>query len=281
MALRDLCRLAGLLLLVSGCAHSAAVRPPETIRAVVIGGVVETGLWEAVTQRFTAETGHRVEVVASGPKRSIATAFLEGECDLITMHASDTIVNLVADGHALDPQPWLKNDLVIVGPPDDPAGIRGMKDAGAALARIVERNQRFVVHSSLGAQEVLRAVLESADVVLDEQHTTSIVSDRARRVLQIAAEGKAYTLVGRIPFLSGKMPNANLQLMVQGDPRLRRPYLVAVANPARFPGTRYAVARLLADYLRSEATQTMIATWGRGKLDEYPVFFRIANPRSP
>ena len=36
------------------------------------------------------------------------------------MHASDTIVNLVADGYAVDPQPWLKNDLVIVGPRDDP-----------------------------------------------------------------------------------------------------------------------------------------------------------------
>ena len=44
------------------------------------------------------------------------------------------MVNLVADGLAVDPQPWVKNDLVIVGPADDPAHIRGEKDAIVAKA---------------------------------------------------------------------------------------------------------------------------------------------------
>ena len=208
------------------------------MRVAVIGGMVETDFWEAVSRRFEEATGRKVEVVASGPKREIAEPFQEGKADLITMHASDTIINLVADGYAVNPQPWLKNDLVIVGPQADPAGIRGTSDAAAALKKIKESGSPFVVHSSLGAEEVLRDVLDAAGVALNPETTTLLLSDRSREVLKVAGEKKAYTLVGRIPFRSGKLPNAGLVLMVQGDPRLRRPYVVAVANRAIPAGPR-------------------------------------------
>lgn len=247
----------------------------QVVRVAVIGGMVETDFWKAVSQRFEKATGHKVEVVARGPKRAIAVPFEEGKADLITMHASDTIINLVADGYALDPQPWMKNDLVIVGPKADPAGIRGMTDAAEAMKKILYSGSPFVVHSSLGAQEVLRDVLETAGLALRPDRTSFVFSDKSRDVLKKAAEEKAYTLVGRIPFLNGKMPNPGLVLMVQGDPRLRRPYVVAVANPSRFPQARVKAATQLAAFLRSEETQQWIAAYGRGQIDEQPLFFRV------
>jgi len=252
---------------------------PETVRVAVIGGMVETGFWKAVGQRFETATGHHVEVVASGPKRPIAKAFREGDADLITMHASDTIINLVADGYAVDPQPWLKNDLVIVGPEADPAQIRGMIDAASALKKIVESHSPFVVHASLGAQEVLRDVLDTAGVSLSPDTTTMLLSEQSRQVLKTAAEKNAYTVVGRIPFLNGKLPNAGLALMVQGDPQLRRPYVVAVADRRRFPEARVETAAQLAEFLRREETQRWIAGYGRGQLDDQPLFFRVAGER--
>lgn len=249
----------------------------EPIRVAVIGGVVETGFWDAVAQRFEEATGQRLELVASGPKQSIAAPFQEGKADLITMHASDTIINLVADGYAQDPQPWLKNDLVIVGAATDPAGIRGMKDAVAAIKKIRESGSSFVVHSSLGAEEVLRDILFAGDIALDPDKTTMMFSDRSREILKVAAEKQAYTLVGRIPFLNGKLPNAGLELMVQGDPRLRRPYVVAIADRRRFPAARVEGAARLAEFLRQEATQVWIAQYGRGELDDQPLFFRVVS----
>jgi tungstate transport system substrate-binding protein len=251
---------------------------PETVRVAVIGGMVETGFWDNVAQRFEKATGHRVELVATGPKAYIAAPFQEGQADLITMHSSDTIINLVADGYAVNPQPWLKNDLVIVGAADDPAGIRGLKDAVSAMRKIRESGSAFVGHASLGAEEVLRDILFAGDLTLDPDKTTMIFSDRAREVLQVAASKHAYTLVGRIPFLNGKLPNAGMELMVQGDPRLRRPYVVAVADPRRFPAARVAAATRLAEFLRQEDTQAWIAEYGRGELDDQPLFFRVVAP---
>src|SRR5262245_42922104 len=90
--------------------------PPQTIRVAVIGGMVETGFWQAVAERFERATGHKIELASSGPKPVVITDFRNGNIDLITLHTSDAIVNLVADGLATDPQPWVQNDLVIVGP---------------------------------------------------------------------------------------------------------------------------------------------------------------------
>jgi tungstate transport system substrate-binding protein len=262
---------------VIGCNRSGTQGPPQTIRVAVIGGMVETGFWKAVSERFQRESGNRytTEIIASGPKAVIADAFKRGEADLVTMHASDTIINLVADGYAVDPQPWLKNDLVIVGPPDDPAGIRQAPTAQAAFAKIVTTKAPFVLHASLGAQEVTRDVLRTYGIEIPPEQLTLLFTDRARDVLKIAAAKRAYTLVGRIPFRNGKLPNEGLELMVQGDPLLRRPYVVATADPARFPSARVEGAKALAAFLRKPETQKWISTYGVGQLDDQPLFYSI------
>lgn len=256
-----------------------ATRPSGvTVRTAVIGGMFETGFWDALAERYEKETGVHVQLISAGPKDQLDKAFKErGGIDVITMHASDTIINLVADGYATDPQPWLKNDLVIVGPASDPAGIKGMTDAAAALRKIADAKAPFVVHSSLGAQEVLRALLDRNGITLDPEKTTILFADSQRSVLTIAAAKGAYTLVGRIPFRSGKLPNAGLVLMVAGDERLRRPYVVAVANPARVRDARVGAAKRFAAYLLEPDTQKWVSEFGRGKLDDQPLFFPVAN----
>lgn len=257
---------------------------PQTIRCAVIGGMHDTGLWQAVGQRFEQATGHKVEMVARGPKREIVGSFIAGEADLITMHASDTIINLVADGYGVDPQPWAKNDLLLVGPPSDPAGIRGEKDAVAALKKIVATKSKLLMHASLGANEVLADVLAAGEIEFDPINLLSLPSDKHKEMLKRAQEAQAYTLVGRIPYLNAKIEKHEMQIMVQGDPRLRRPYLVVVANVANVSNegdARHAAAKQLATFLRSAETQEWLKEFGRGKLDDQPLFFPITKTRPP
>jgi tungstate transport system substrate-binding protein len=239
--------------------------------------MVETGFWAALAERFEKDVAgrYKIEVVATGPKDIIAAAFRRGQADLITMHACDAIINLVADGYAVDPRPWVKNDLIIVGPKDDPAQIRRMTNAAEAFAKIASSGAPIVVHASLGAQEVMRDVLDDGSVTLPSEHMTILFSDRAREVLKIAAEKHAYTLVGRIPFLNGKLPNSGLELMVRGDPRLRRPYIVATADPRRFPQANAEGSSALAAFLLKPETQAWIGTFGVSQTDSEPLFFPI------
>jgi tungstate transport system substrate-binding protein len=262
------------------CRSSEQARPTsQTVRVAVIGGMVDTGLWPELAARYERVTGNKVELAVTGPKSVVVDAFRKGGIDLVTFHASDAFVNLVADGLAVDPQPWLRNDLVIVGPHDDPAGIREGHDAVAAVRKIIVTKSSVVVHASMGADGVLHDLLEAGHLVLPVEQTITFGGENQHAVLDRAAEARAYTLIGRIPFVDGKLHRDGIDLLVRGDPRLRRPYLVAVAS-GRADDPHLAAARDLAAYLREPATQEWIAVYGKGRFDEDPLFFPITvSPR--
>ena len=121
----------------------------------------------------------------------------------------------------------------------------------------------------------MRNILDDAKLDMPSDHLTFLFTDHAREVLKIAAEKHAYTLVGRIPFLNGKLPNQGLVLMVRGDPQLRRPYVVATADPRRFPKAHVEGAKALAAFLRTPETQAWISTYGVSQLDDQPLFFPV------
>jgi tungstate transport system substrate-binding protein len=252
---------------------------PIVVRCAVVGGLLDTEFWPSLADRFERVSGCRVQVVASGPKHVIADAFRRGDADLVTMHSSDTISNLVADGHGVNPQPWARNDMILVGPASDPAGIRGQRDAVAALRKIIESKSKLLVHGSQGSAEVLGDLLTEGELELDPDRTIALPADKQRQMLKRAGDIGAYTLVGRIPFLNGKIETGQLVVMVQGDPRLRRPYVVVV-RPGAPDDPRAQAARRLAAFLRSQETQTWLAGFGRGKYDDQPLFFPVALPAS-
>src|SRR5439155_21628294 len=130
-------------------------------RCAIVGGLNESDFWPQLADRFQRAAGHRAEIVATGPKHVIAAAFQSGEADLIVMHTSDTIINLVADGYGENPQPWARNDFVIVGPEADPAKVKGQSDAVAALAKIIASRSKLLIHASNGAMILASAATAS------------------------------------------------------------------------------------------------------------------------
>lgn len=272
--------LVALIALVGACkseASSPAAAPPpprprQTLRVAVIGGMMETGFWSAIEERYERVSGDTIELVASGPKPKVIEAFRQGNIDVITVHASDAMVNLVADGLARDPQPWVRNDLIIVGPTADPAGIRGSSDAVAALGKIIAAKAPLLVHASNGADGVLHDLQHAGKLVLDPATTHMFLDENQHAVLERAASLGAYTMIGRIPYLTGKLRAEGIELMVSGDARLQRPYLVEVSTHAQ------SGADDLVAYLRSPELQGWIATFGKGTYDDAPLFFPVTVP---
>lgn len=256
-------------------------RAAQIVRCAAVGGLNEIDFWPQLADRFQRATGHRLEFVAVGPKHVIVEAFKSGEADVILMHSSDAMINLVADGFGENSQPWAKNDFVIVGPASDPAKIKGEKDAVAALARIIETKTKFLLHASSGVNELVSDLLTAGELELAPEATISLQGDRHRMMLKKAAEEQAYTLVGRIPFLSGKLETGGLEIMVQGDERLRRPFLVVTSTKRggeASDAARVAAARRFAAFLRERETQAFIAEFGKGRYDERALLFPVKLP---
>lgn len=137
---------------------------------------------------------------------------------------------------------------------------------------------KLFTHSSLGTNEVLADLLAAGEIELNLENVISLPSDRQREMLKRASEEQAYTLVGRIPFLNAKIARHETVIMVQGDPRLRRPYVVVVARHEDQDGPQHLAAKALANYLRTAETQKWLAEFGRGSLDDQPLFFPVVVP---
>ena len=269
--------LAVALTLLVGCGKQTATRPGDKppIRVAVIGGMTLSGMWQALAERFTRDTGWPVETVVSGPKDMLSAAFRKGDVDLLTMHSSDQATNLVADGYALNMRPWARNEHAILGPPADPAGIRGGHDGAVGLRRIADTHSPFVDFTGPGSRDVVHGLWKKAgmeiprgDWLLKDESLTP------QGILEYAASHQAYVVVGRIPVLRGKMANpGKLEVMVEGDPAMRRPYVVVEANLVKLPRTNVAGAKVLAEWLTSDKGRGFLSDFGAKQPDGFPLFY--------
>lgn len=247
----------------------------KTVRCAVIGGMTMTKLWPEIAKRFEAKTGYTTVVIRTGPRDMIAKPFREGRADLLTMHSGDITTDLVCDGYGINMRPWTRNDLVIYGPPQDPAKIRGMKDGAAALRMIAESESPFLDGNDIGSREMCHNLWKKAGIKPRGKWFLQDESPRASAMPGYASKKKAYAVFGRMPFLFKKRDFGDLQVMVEGDPFMRRPYVVMEANPRRFPGVNSRGARLLSDFLLSQEIQTLLKEFGARDYGGMPLFYPV------
>ena len=278
----------GAALLAAGCRETPTRSGPDAaapavgkasdskvVRTAVIGGMTMTGLWAEISRMFEEQTGYRVEVVATGPRPVISAAFKEGKADLLTMHSGDITTDLVADGFGTNMRPWTRNDLVILGPASDPAGIKGLTDGAEAFKRIAAAKANFVDFEGIGSREVCHKLWKKAGVDREGPWLLKDESSDHLGVLDFAREHNAYVVVGLMPVIYDKLSSQGMQVLVEGDPAMRRPYIVMEADPARLPNVNAKGARALADFLLSDKVQRFLLTFGRDRHADAPLFHPI------
>ena len=155
-----------------------------------------------------------------------------------------------------------------------------MRDGVAAVRKIAETESNWLDFLSNGPRETAHTLFSRAGVrmmgpwVLKYEHTET------KSILHYVASRKAYMIVGRMPILFHKMePDPDVKIMVQGDPNMRRPYMLMVANPERFPSVNIEGAQRLADFLLSDKIQKFLATYDGGVGDGVPIFIPVRSSR--
>jgi tungstate transport system substrate-binding protein len=264
-------------LLATSCDRQSE-SPPDNrvIRCAVIGGMTMTGLWQQITQMFEARTGYHIEVVVTGPRPILDAAMRAGKVDLLTMHSGDITTDLVADGYGIDMRPWTRNELCIVGPPDDPAHVRGMTNGAAALQKIAAAKAHFVDFEDIGSRELVHKLWTLSGV--DPRGDWLLKDETVSRfnILQYARTNDAYVVVGYIPARMGKMPATGMEILVKNDPVMRRPFIVMETNPKKFPQTNSQGAKALADFLLSQDVQNFLLRFGTQTNGIGPLFYPVA-----
>jgi tungstate transport system substrate-binding protein len=120
------------LVAAAGCSRPAAA--PSIVLATTTS-VQDSGLLDVLVPMFREQTGVEVKVVAVGTGQALQLG-RRGDADVLLTHDPDGEKRFVAEGFAVGRRNVAYNDFVLVGPPADPAGVKGMKSAEKASARI-------------------------------------------------------------------------------------------------------------------------------------------------
>ena len=263
-------RLAALFIAVILAALAASDEPrPITVASTT--STQNSGLFEYLLPKFTAETGIEVRVVAVGTGQAIRLA-TNGDADVLLVHHPASERKFVADGLGLARHPVMHNDFVLVGPAADPAGIRGMADVAVALRRIGDSEQVFVSRGDDSGThkkelELWRAAAFDPRPASGAWYRES--GSGMGTTLNTASAMGGYTLTDRASWVSFGN-KAGLQLLVEGDTRMHNPYSIIVVNPARHPHVHAVEAQAFADWLTAAGGQQAIAAY---RVDGQQLFF--------
>lgn len=235
------------------------------IRLAVVNTPLQSGLLSALLPGFEHACGCRVQVFGGNEALAVAE---RGEADLVIAHFGKAgVEQFVTRGLGAWPHPVFSNQMVLVGPPRDPAGIGGMRDPFAALRRIADSRSPFVCGADAGSRYLCELLLAGAG---NPERGSWYVETSLRKgqVMKLAEERGAYTIWGSFPFERFRRQNDSaLQVMVWDTPVFHRVMATIVVNPERFPAANVTGARALEAYLLSPAVQAAVVAFREDGLD--------------
>jgi tungstate transport system substrate-binding protein len=233
---------------------------------------MDSGLLDVLIPMFEKQTGYTVKPSSVGTGQALAMGD-QGNADVLLVHAPEDEMKLVEKGTAINRQLVMHNDFIIVGPPADPAGIKGMKKAADALRQIAAKQAIFVSRGDDSGTHKMEQNLWKAAALQPEGNWYQEAGSGMGQTLSIAAEKGGYTLTDRGTYLALKQ-NLQLDIMVEGEKALLNIYHVMQVNPDKFPGMRINSegARAFVDFMTAPETQQVIGEFGKDKYGQ-PLFF--------
>jgi len=233
----------------------------------------DSGLLDVLVPLFESKTGYTVKTLSVGTGQALALAG-KGEADVALVHAPALEKKYVAEGKLLNRRLVMYNDFVIIGPAEDPAGIKGLSSAVEAMKKIAASQSRFVSRGDKSGTNILELALWKQAGV-EPRGAWYIESGQGMgQTLGIADDRRAYTLTDRATYLAFSK-RIDLPIMVEKDRPLLNIYSVMEVNPANGPRINVAGGKAFADFMVSPDTQAVIKTFGVAKYGQ-PLFVPIA-----
>lgn len=232
-----------------------------------------TGLLEYLAPHFTQETGIELRWTSTGTGKALALG-QNCDVDVLLVHAPDAEIAFVDAGHGIHRRPIMYNDFVIIGPADDPAGVKGV-GVPAAMAAIAEKQSMFVSRGDdSGTHQKELQLWPLAGRAIPEREAWYIQAGQGMlATINMAAERRGYTMTDRGTFIKyahdhgGRPP---LVILVEGDAPLLNPYAVITVNPQKCPSVKAHLADRFGEWLAGAKGQALIAEF---KLMGQPLFF--------
>ncbi|NEX61214.1 substrate-binding domain-containing protein [Noviherbaspirillum galbum] len=247
------------LILLAASQLPSPAQAEQIIRMSTTYTTADSGLLAYLLPMFEKRTGAEVKVVITGTGKALELA-KHGEVDVSLTHARPAEDKLVAEGYGVKRHDVMYNDFILVGPANDPAGIKGGKDVIAAMKKIIAGKARFVSRGDNSGTDLIEKAYWKQ--IGDRPQAPAYISAGAGmgEALTMAADKEAYALTDRATFAAYKA-KTGLVVAVEGDPKMFNPYGIIAVNPAKYPGVNYKGATQLIDWITSDEGQRAIAAF--------------------
>jgi tungstate transport system substrate-binding protein len=258
-------------------AQPLAQRALAEDQSIVVASTTSTqdsGLFGYLLPIVKQKTGVEVKVLAQGTGQALDTA-RRGDADVVFVHAKSAEEKFLAEGFGVKRYPVMYNDFVLIGPKDDPAGIRG-KDVVTALQTINSKAAPFISrgdHSGTHIAELKLWTDAGIDIGNDRGPWYKEIGQGMGAALNMASAANAYVLSDRGTWLAFKN-RGDLAILVEGDKQLFNQYGVMLVNPAKHPQVNKEAGQRFIDFLISPEGQSAIAGY---KINGQQLFYPNAN----
>jgi tungstate transport system substrate-binding protein len=280
-----------LAVLMAGCGGGASSRPrlrdgtpapPRASGELLLASTTTTqdsGLLDVLLPAFEKETGYSVKLIAGGSGQAIANGE-RGDVDVLLVHSPAAEEAMITAGDGIERALVMHNDFVIVGPANDPAGVRSAADAAAAFRSIASKGTRFMSRGDDSGTNVFELqIWKNAGVTPQGKSWYSESGQGQGATLQIASQRQAYALADRGTYLALEK-QLDLKILYQNSGSLLNVYHVIVVNPKKHPKVHVAAARAFAAWIVRPDVQAMIGTFGVTKYGQ-PLFVPDAGKPEP
>jgi len=253
---------------ITGCTNS---------RKLIIASTTSTqdsGLFDVLIPAFEKNSGYNVKVIAIGTGEAIEYG-KRGEADIILVHSKIDEDKFMQEGFGLIKKDVMYNEFIIVGPKEDPAKIKGMKEAVDAFLSIAKSESIFVSRGD-GSGTNKKELLIWEKVGFKPSGDNYIETGQGMaETLKIADEKQGYTITDNATWYSLK-ENLDLDELLSGDEILFNPYSVIAVNPEKHPNLNlnYKGAVEFINWITSKEGQEIIKNFGLSQY-ERPLFYPV------
>lgn len=262
------------------------------LKLVTTTSLHDTGLLDVIKQKFEEKYKNvSLDIISVGT--GIAIQYGErGDADVLLIHDKAREIKFVNDGHGIERRCVAYNYFNIVGPKDDPAGIKGM-NATTAFKTIFQKGNSDpakVVFVSRGDGSGTHSKEQSLWKAAGYNYTKQVNISANRwylemgsgmgATLMMANEKEAYTLTDTSTFMAYNTTytgNFTLVPLVESTKDLLNVYTAIAENPKKHPGVNCEMANKFINFLVSEEGQKLIGSYGMDRFGKALFFAAKGN----
>lgn len=264
--------LLSILLALTIAASSCSKEPAQVLMMATTTSTDNTGLLDVLAPQFKKDTGIELKWVSVGTGKALQMG-QNCDVDILLVHAPDAEKEFVNKGFGLNRTELMYNDFVIIGPADDPAGVKGMSVINS-LNTIRTKKSIFTSRGDKSGTHVLEIDLwKSTGKAIPEKESWYVQTGQGMlQTINIAAERKGYTITDRGTFIKyedNHKGNPPLVILVDGDKSLFNQYSAIEVNPEKCTNAKNDLAKKFIEWMASDKTQKII---GDFKLLNKPLF---------